>query len=64
MTSKIKNNSLRYLTRAALGGACLLSARKGDKDSLSTERERSEAERRDANGILDRRWYIQLPPKR
>lgn len=61
MASKIKNDSSRYLTRAALAGRSLDS--KGDKPPRATDRSRSEAEQRDAKGILDSRWYIQLPPK-
>ncbi len=62
MPSKIKNDSSRYLTRAALAGT--FSDPKGNKSPQSTESERAAAEQRDVKGILDRRWYIQLPPKR
>lgn len=62
MTSKIKNEASRYLTRSALGGA--LVGRDVDTPPINTERQRTEATQRDAKGILDKRWYIQLPPKR
>jgi hypothetical protein len=62
MPSKIKNEPSRYLTRAALAGS--FSDPKGNKSPQSTESERTVEEQRDAKGILDRRWYIQLPPKR
>lgn len=62
MASKIKNDSSKYLTRAALAGAVLDS--KGETPLPSTESQRIETEQRDARGTLDRRWYIQLLPKR
>lgn len=61
MASKIKNNSSRYLTRAALAGASLGSTR--GKALRPSEHEYAEAEQRDAKATLDSRWYIQLPPK-
>lgn len=62
MASTIKNDSSRYVTRAALAGAYLDS--NGERQPRPTESERADAEQRDAKGILDGRWYIQLPPKR
>lgn len=62
MTSKIKNDASRYLTRAALGGA--LVDRKTETPPAEIERQRTGAAQRDAQGVLDQRWYIQLPPKR
>ena len=62
MASTIKNDSSRYLTRAALAGAFMDTM--VNKPPRLAESERTEAEQRDAKGILDRRWYIQLPPKR
>lgn len=62
MTSKIKNDASRYLTRAALGGAPV--DRRTGPPAPATERQRTEAAHRDAKGVLDQRWYIQLPPKR
>lgn len=63
MTSKIKNDASRYLTRAVLGGAPV--DRRSDAPAPATEqRQRTEAAQRDAKGVLDQRWYIQLPPKR
>lgn len=62
MTSKIKNDASRYLTRSVLGGT--LFNRSADTQSPATERQRTETARRDAKGVLDQRWYIQLPPKR
>lgn len=62
MTSKIKNDSSRYLTRAALGGVTV--DRRADTPVPATERQRAEAAQRDAKGVLDQRWYIQLLPKR
>lgn len=62
MTSKIKNDAARYLTRAVLGGA--LVEGKAEKSPADAKPQRTEAARRDALGVLDHRWYIQLPPKR
>jgi hypothetical protein len=62
MTSKIKNNASQYLTRSVLGGAPV--DRSADTPPPARERQRAEAVRRDAKGVLDQRWYIQLPPKR
>lgn len=62
MTSKIKNDASRYLTRATLGDA--LVDRKAEPAPAEAERRRTEAAKRDAQGVLDQRWYIQLPPKR
>jgi len=62
MTSKIKNDASRYLTRSVLGGA--LVERKTEKPPADAGRQRTEAAQRDAQGVLDQRWYIQLPPKR
>ena len=62
MSSKIKNDPTRYLTRASLGGA--LVDRKADTQPAEAERRRAEVAQRDARGVLDQRWYIQLPPKR
>ena len=62
MTSKIKNDVSRYRTRAVLGGA--LVERKAATPPAEAERQRTEAAQRDAQGVLDQRWYIQLPPKR
>jgi hypothetical protein len=61
MTSKIKNDASRYLTRAVLSGS--LVERKAETPA-EAERQRTEAAQRDAQGVLDQRWYIQLPPKR
>lgn len=62
MTSKIKNDASRYLTRSVLGGA--LVDRSTDTPPPAAERQRTEAAQRDAKGVVDQRWYIQLPPKR
>jgi len=62
MTPKIKNDSSRYLTRAALGGA--LVGRTAEKLPSETRLKRTDAPQRDAQGVMDQRWYIQLPPKR
>lgn len=60
MTSKIKNNSTQYLTRAVIAGASL----KNDRRTASKEQARADAERREAQATLDSRWYVRLPPKR
>lgn len=62
MAPKIKNDSSRYLTRAALAGDFL--DREGERHPPPSEKQRAETEQRDAKGVIDRRWYIQLPPKR
>jgi len=62
MTSKIKNDSSRYLTRAALGGA--LVGQKVKMRPIETMLQRTDTAQRDAQGVLDQRWYIQLPRKR
>lgn len=61
MASKIKNDPSRYVTRAALSGG-LLGA-KEYKAPRSTRGKRVEVEERDDKGVVDHRWYIQLPPK-
>lgn len=62
MTSKIKNDASRYLTRAALAGAPV--NHKAQMSPAKSEGQRTEAAQREAQGVLDQRWYIQLPPKR
>jgi len=62
MTPKIKNDPSRYLTRAALAGD--FSDHKSETPPPASEGQRAEAEQRDVRGTIDRRWYIQLPPKR
>ena len=60
MTSKLKNDSTHYITRAAIAGAGL----KNDPRAASNEQARADAERREAKATLDSRWYVRLPPKR
>jgi len=62
MTSKIKNDASRYLTRATLGGAPM--DRKAVTPLAEVARGHTEAAKRESQGVLDQRWYIQLPPKR
>ena len=60
MNAKVKNNSSRYITRASFAGAI---SGKVPSPALSPS-DRAEQERRNAVGEIDKRWYMQLPPKR
>lgn len=59
MRAKVKNDPSRYVTRASLAGA--VSDKSSPTDSTG---DRVDQERRNAAGVLDQRWYLQLPPKR
>ena len=58
MRAKIKNQPSQYLTRALISGA--VSCKPITSESSSEKA--SHVKRNDA-GILDQRWYLQLPPK-
>lgn len=59
MRGRTKNDPSEYLTRASLAGA---DARKpAAKQSANDAAKQS---KRNIAGVLDARWYIQLPRKR
>ena len=59
MTTKIKNNPHRYLTRAGMAGA--VSQNVSADEYL---KEKPPPEDRLSQGALDARWYVQLVPKK
>jgi len=55
--AKTKNDPATYRTRASLASSA-------SKEESSTSRDRGSMERREANGVIDKRWYINFSPRR
>lgn len=58
MYAKVRNNIFHYITRASFSSGGLKKM-----PTIQTATTSAEHQRRNAAGVLDERWYIQLPSK-